>query len=129
MELESEICNFADDTTIYACDTDVEAIMIRLEGDLQRLMQWFTNNGMSANKEAKKLCLNKNGQLIPSSEHVKLLGVNIDNSLKFKTHVKEICNKVNQKVYAFGRLRPYLREQKSKLLLNSVVIRIFPIAL
>ena len=112
MELESEICNFADDTTIYACDTDVEAVMIRLENDLQGLMQWFTNNGMSANpskfqimflglKGAKKLCLNMNGQLIPSSEHVKLLGVNIDNSLKFETHVKEICKKVNQKLYAF----------------------------
>ena len=140
MELESEICNFADDTTIYACDTDVEAVMIRLENDLQGLMQWFNNNGMSANpskfqimflglKGAKKLCLDMNGQLIPSSEHVKLLGVNIDNSLKFETHVKEICKKVNQKLYAFGRLRPYLGEKKSKLLLNSVVCRIFPIAL
>ena len=136
MELESEICNFADDTTIYACDTDVEAVMIRLENDLQGLMQWFTNNGMSANpskfqimflglKGAKKLCLNMNGQLIPSSEHVKLLGVNIDNSLKFETHVKEICKKVNQKLYAFGRLRPFLGEQKSKLLLNSVVMSNF----
>ena len=134
MELESEICNFADNTSIYACDTDVEAVMIRLEGDLQRLMQLFTNNGMSANsskfqimflglKEAKKLCLN--GQLIPSCKHVKLLGVNIDNSLKFETHVKEICKKVNQKVYAFGRLRPYLGEPKSKLLLNSLVMSIF----
>ena len=140
LEVESEICNFADDTTIYACDTDVEAVIIRLEGDLQGLMQWFTNNGMSANpskfqimflglKGAKKLCLNMNGQLIPSSEQVKLLGVNIDNSLKFETHVKEICKKVNQKVYAFGRLRPYLREQKSKLLLNSVVMANFPLAL
>ena len=110
--------------------------MIRLEGDLQKLMQWFTNNSMSANpskfqimvlglKEAKKLCLNMNGQLIPSSEHVKLLGVNIDNSLKFETNVKEIFKKVNQKVYAFGRLRTYLGEQKSKLLLNSVVMSNF----
>ena len=136
LELESEICNFADDTTIYACDTHVEAVMTRLEGDLQGLMQWFTNNGMSANpskfqimflglKGAKKLCLNINGHLIPSSEHVKLLGVNIDNSLKFETHVKEICKKVNQKVFAFGRLRPCLGEQKSKLLLNSVVMSNF----
>ena len=117
MELVSEICNFADDTTIYACNTDVEAVMISLEGDLQGLMQWFTNNGMSANaskfkvmflglKGAKKLCPNMNGQLIPSSEHVKLLGVNIDSSLKFETRVEEICKKVNQRVYAFGRLRP-----------------------
>ena len=60
--------------------------MIGLEGDLQGLMQWFTDNGMSANhskfqimflglRGAKKLCLNMNGKLIPSSEHVKLLGV------------------------------------------------------
>ena len=127
MEMELEICNFEGDTTIYACDTHVEAAMIKLEGDLQGLMQWFTNNAMSANhskfqimllvlKGAKKLCLNMKGHLIPSSEHVKLLGVNIDNTLKFETYVKEICKKVNQIVYAFGRIRPYLGEQKPKLL-------------
>ena len=49
MELESEICNFADDTTIHACDTDVEVVTVRLESDLQGSMQWFTSNGMSAN--------------------------------------------------------------------------------
>ena len=37
-----------------------------------------------------KVCLNMKGQLITSSEHVKLLGVNIDNSLKCDTHVKEL---------------------------------------
>ena len=76
-------------------------------------------------KGAKKLCLNMNGHLIPSSEHVKLLGVNIDNSLKLETHVEEICKKVNQTVCAFGRLRPYLGEQKSKLLSNSVAMSNF----
>ena len=35
-EMESEICNFADDTTVYACDTSIEAVMIRLESDVQR---------------------------------------------------------------------------------------------
>ena len=39
--------------------------------------------------------------------------------------MKEICKKVNQKLYAFGRLRPFLGEQKSKLLLNSVVMSNF----
>ena len=135
IELESEICNFADDTTIYACDTHAAAVMIRLEGDLQELMQWFTNNGISANpskfqmilrlKGANEICLYMNNQLIPSSEHVKIVGVNIDNSLKFETHVKEIYQKVNQKVYACGRLRSYLGEQKSMLLLNSDVMSNF----
>ena len=36
MDLESEISNFADDTAIYTCDTSVDVVMIKLEGDLQR---------------------------------------------------------------------------------------------
>ena len=107
--------------------------MIKLEGDLQGLMQWFTDNGMSANpskfqilflglKSKNKLCLNINDQLTPSSEGVKLLGVNIDNSLKFETHVREMYKKVNQKVHAFRRLRPYLGGQESKLQKSKVKV-------
>ena len=49
IEMESYICNFADDTTIYARDTSIEAVIIRLESDLHRMLQWFTDNGMEAN--------------------------------------------------------------------------------
>ena len=38
IEMESDICNFADDTTIYACDTSIEAVIIRLESDLHRML-------------------------------------------------------------------------------------------
>ena len=43
-DLESEICNFADDTTIYACDTSIDAVTIKLKDDLQKLLDWFKNN-------------------------------------------------------------------------------------
>ena len=136
IEKESEICNFADDTTFYACETSIEAVMIRLEGDVYRLMKWFTDNGMKANpskfqimflgrKDMSILCLNISGNLIPSSNQVKLLGANIDNSLEFEAHVKELCRKVNLKVNAFIRLRPCLGEQKSKLIFNSVIMSNF----
>ena len=134
IEMESEICNFADDTTIYACDTSIEAVMTRLEGDVYRMMKWYTDNGMKANpskfqtmflvrKDISKQGLNISRNLIPSSNQVKLLGVNIDNSLKFEAHVKELCRKVN--LNAFIRLRPFLREQKSKLIFNSVIMSNF----
>ena len=135
-DLESEICNFADDTTIYSCESNIDSVLIKLERDLQEVLEWYTANGMSANpskfqimflglKRKNKLCLNINGQLITQSEHVKLLGVTIDNSLKFDTHVQSICKKANKKLYAFGRLRPYLGSDKSKLLLNAVVLSNF----
>jgi len=69
-----------------------------------------------------KLSFNINRQPIPSSEHVKILGVNIDNAHKFDTHVHWICKKANQKLHAFGRLRPHLGSDKSKSLLNAVVL-------
>ena len=46
----------------------------------------------------------------------------IDNALKFDTHVHGICKKANQTLHAFGRLRPYLGNDKSKLLLNPVIL-------
>ena len=63
-----------------------------------------------------KLCLNINSLLIPSSKLLKFLGVNIDNSIKLEVHIKELCRKVSQNIHAFERSRPFLEEQKSKLL-------------
>ena len=134
--MESEVCNFADDTTIYACNASIDAVMTRLEGDMHRLMKWFSCNGMTANpskfqimflgrKDMSKLCLNIKGHLISSRKHVKPLGITIDSSLKFEAHVKELCKKVNLKVHALGRLRPILGEQKSKLIFNSMIMSKF----
>ena len=36
-DLESEIYNFVDDTTSYACDTSTNTIVVKLEDDLQKL--------------------------------------------------------------------------------------------
>ena len=42
MSLESEICNFADDSTIFACGNDMQEIVIKLENDLGLLLDWFS---------------------------------------------------------------------------------------
>ena len=135
-DLESEICNFADDTTIYACDTSIDAVTIKLKDDLQKLLDWFKNNGMCANpakfqmmflglKSDNSFILDISGQQVKQSEQVKLLGVQIDNSLTFDAHIKELCRKINQKLCAFSRIRPFLNEEKAKMLLTSVVLSNF----
>ena len=40
--IETEVCNFADDTTSYACDTNLKNL-------IQRLV-WFENNYMKLNE-------------------------------------------------------------------------------
>ena len=51
MNLESEICNFADDYTIFECGNNIQEIVIKLENDLGLLLDWFSKNGMIANPE------------------------------------------------------------------------------
>ena len=55
MRLDSDICNFADDNTIYSCGIDLHEIVTNLESDLSRLLEWFTNNGMVANPKKFQL--------------------------------------------------------------------------
>ena len=49
INLESEICNFADDNTLYSCGHDLQEIVTNLEHDLCKLLEWFRNNGVVVN--------------------------------------------------------------------------------
>ena len=49
LDLESEICKFADDTKNYACEKSIDPVVEKLEDDLQSILDWFNENGMCAN--------------------------------------------------------------------------------
>ena len=42
---DTEVCNYADDTTIFACDPDVNNVQYnKLEADACLLSKWFVDN-------------------------------------------------------------------------------------
>ena len=47
--LEYKICNFADDTTIYVCKKYIDTVIVKLEDDLQKILNWFEEYEMCAN--------------------------------------------------------------------------------
>ena len=59
LDLGSEICNFADDTTIYACEGSIDTVIVKLsrmiqqfmhvKDDLQKFLDCFKENRMCAN--------------------------------------------------------------------------------
>ena len=63
--------------------------------------------------------LNISKSKIERSAKVTLLGVKIDQQLKFKSHIKELCRKVAYKLRALRRIRKYLTVEKAKLLANA----------
>ena len=64
-------------------------------------MQWHGSEPQQISTDAswkwkQKLRININGVKIPAKEHVKILGAEIDNKLKFDEHVEALCQKVNK---------------------------------
>ena len=133
-KLNSEICNFANDNTIYSCGKDLNEIIINLEDDLTTLLKWFAKNGMVANPKKfplmflrlnsshRGLRLNIEGNKVSTTDCVKLLGVEIDNKLKFVMHVKTLCSKVNKKINAFSKLNTFISRDQALLICNAVIL-------
>ena len=136
INLQSGLCNFAGDNTLYACGHSFELVVSNLENDLEKILDWFFRNNMVANpgkfqlmflgwKETEHLGLNINGQIICASDKVKLLCVTIDKKLTFGQHVKDLCMKVSTKVKALSRLSNYIDLNQARILLNAVIMSNF----
>ena len=52
---------------------------------------------------------------------MKLLGINIDNELKFDKHVNEICLKANQKLSILNRMKSFLNLKKRRSIFKAFI--------
>ena len=110
----TEVCNFSDDTTFYACDKDLSSLINRLEHDSLLATEWFENNHMKLNQEKCHLLVSRHkheniwakiGQTkIWESRKQKLLGVEIDSSLNFDLYVSPLCEKAGKKVVCISTI-------------------------
>ena len=66
------------------------------------------------------MCLGKDTGMKNIKEQ-KILGVTIDNKLTFKSHIKNLCKKISQKIGALSKLSNHLDDSQKKLVLNSIV--------
>ena len=84
----TNICNFADDNTIYRCDSVLEIILEDLQHDMKILLNWFKINSMKPNPNKFQfmilgkgsrlpVILNINNIKIRESQKVMLLGLTI----------------------------------------------------
>ena len=127
-----ELCNFADDNSLYAVDNEIENVIKKLLYDLEIALEWFKNNEMVANPDkfqvifpkynAPNLGIYINNTFINASESVKLLGITIDKDLTFLPHIKELCSKTNLKTKALLRMRNRLCDNQAKILYNAYIL-------
>ena len=127
----TNICNYADDTTLYACDQELESVLLRLEHDCLLAIEWFDSNFMKLNRDKCHLLiagfkhqnhwLNVGGIKIWEKHHKKLLGITIDRELSFGIHVSNICKIVSRKLSALGRVSSYMSFSQRRILFKTFI--------
>ena len=100
----THVCNFADGTTFYVCDKDLNTLINRLEHDTAPAVEWFDNNFMKLNQNKCYLLVSghkhetiwaKIGETkIWESNKQKLLGVVIDRNLNFDEYILDYIKKL-----------------------------------
>ena len=107
---KTEICNFADDNTIYDCGEDLSNILENLKHDLITLLKWFRINSLQGNPgkfqfmilgEKKRNSVKSiiNTTEIEQSKKVVLLGITTDNLLTFNEHIDHLRQIINYMHY------------------------------
>ena len=127
---DTEICNYADDTTIFSCGYEIDNILETLERDANLLSDWFVDNYMKMNDDKSHLLIfgNKENTSITTgqsplmeSQNEKLLGITVDKKLSFQAHIDNVCKKAGQRLHALARVSKYMNEQQLRITMTSFV--------
>ena len=129
--IDSDVCNYADDTTPYGCDKCLDNLKLCLESDSIIAIDWFKNNYMVLNTDKCKvlvagrrdhpISIRVGNSNIEESKQVELLGVVIDDGLTFNDHIHNKIRKANAKLAIVKRNRYMLSFHLKKVLLSSFV--------
>ena len=99
------ICNFADDNTLYSHGSNLPLILSNFEHGMMNLLYWFKIISVKANsgkfqfmilgkKNRLKYSLKFGSIAIKESDKVELLEITIDKALIFKKHIENLCHEV-----------------------------------
>ena len=128
--INTHTCNFADDTTLSACDINLEDLLHNLEDDTLTAIQWFDSNYMKLNESKchfltrgtrEVLFVKVGDEMIWESMSEKLLGITVDKKLNFNAHLANVCKKASCKVTALARLVRILPFYKRRIVLKSFI--------
>ena len=134
-----DLHNYADDNTLSIADTNIETITRALNNDVRNIYNWFKNNRLSLNEDKCQFLvierpassqneiaeINIHNKTLGETKKGKLLGITFDKNISMNDHIKSICKKASNKLYALARISTYLNEHKRKILMKSFVISQF----
>ena len=107
----------------------MEIVLLKLENNVETAINWFAYNHMKMNPDKCHLLVaghrwemvwaNISDVKIREKNKVKLLGVTIDNDLKFDDHLNDLCRKAENKLSVLTRIFRFLSFDKRRLLVKG----------
>ena len=130
LPLHSTLTLYCDDISLVTSAPNPALLKQYLEEDLRNISFWLKFYSLFPNESKTKYILfhNKrrqenfyelalnirfNGLIIERVEHTMLLGLIIDETLSFSTHIYQLQKKIISFIYALKRIRPLISEQTS----------------
>ncbi len=113
------LTNYADDNTLDMISCTIETVLSALKTDTEKAINWFVENFMQVNpskfqfmflqkftsKEIKPEFIEVHGINIPRKNEVKLLGITIDDKLKFDKQVDILCKNAARQLNILYRFK------------------------
>ena len=137
------LLSYADDTQILDSappnSNDLQVLKSRVEENIQSLQQWFSLNSLKMN--ADKTCfillgtknsigrtsefeLEINDSIIRPQNHIKMLGVLLDQTLSWEPHISSIIRRANAILVSLFKIRSHLTHEILKILVHA---HVFPL--
>jgi len=130
---------YADDTQLmlFLSPSNLESSLVNLQQCLSSLRSWFFHHGLALNSDKTEVtCLGTahRRQSLSSltsvqvadasvslSDHIKLLGITLDNRLSFDKHVSNVCSISYFHIRALRHIRTFLDLESSKSIACAIV--------
>jgi len=130
----NQLMMYADDHQVYTEGQTSDVVQDALADEGNAISRWYEQNMLRCNHDKfqsirfgtqkqrnKELNINILNNSVKSTRQMNLLGVTIDDHLKFNTHIEELSKKVARKVGVIVRLRNLL-PTKAKLRIYKTFI-------
>ena len=128
---------YADDTVIYRSSDDPTDALEDIQFAMNNIQNWCEMNKLTINGNKTKFTIflrkpsdrkyqivcNKN--LLERTTTYKYLGADIDNTLTMDSFNKNVCKKVNFKLYMFGKIRKYITTHAAILIYKQTILPYF----
>jgi len=128
---------YADDTQLYTALEPSRVDLTPIQQCTNDIHRWYAENGMMLNPTKSEIiavgtraqvevasasrAVDVAGTRVPFSDHVKLLGVNIDSTLSFDRHVSSVVRSCNYHIRALRHIRSVITSEVATTVACSLV--------